>query len=98
MNLGRGQGHRAANILDLNPRPGEICRPFKFGQDAGRALLDYLRNEFMSIEQLATDRCKQTPLPGLTRVVGDVGYDDGRIAIQTGPGDACDVAKGNGAL
>jgi len=29
MDFSSGEGHGATNILNLNPRAGKICRPFK---------------------------------------------------------------------
>src|SRR5437762_3505367 len=82
MDCGGGQGHGAADVLDLKPGAFEIVRTFEFRDHADRALLNHLRNKLVGIEKLAANRDEQTSLPGLSRVVRDVGNDRGFIARQ----------------
>ena len=70
MNFRRRERHRATNIFNLDPSAAEIAWPFKFRDDAQRALLHHLRNEFMRIEQFAAHRNEQTSTLRLARVVG----------------------------
>src|SRR5688572_14784673 len=75
MNFGGRQGHRTANILYLNPGSREIGGLIPFGDDAFRALLHNLWNEFVRIEQLATDGGEQSSGLRLTRIMRDISHD-----------------------
>ena len=76
MNFGGSEGHRAANVLDLNPGSREIGGFFRFRDDALSALLHHLWNEFVRVEQLAADGGKQSSGLRLTRIMRDIS-DDG---------------------
>ena len=80
MNFGGSEGHRAADVFDLEPGAIEIARPFKFGEDAGRALFHDLRNELMRIAQFAAYGDKQTSLFRLTRIVRHIGHGAAAVA------------------
>src|SRR5688572_21337694 len=75
MNFGGSEGHRAANVLDLNPGSCEIGRFLRFGDDALSALQHHLWNEFVRVEQLAADGGKQSPGLRLTRIMRDISHD-----------------------
>src|SRR5678809_1330447 len=80
MHLRCGQGHGASDVFNLNP--GHVSRVhslkhvlarLEFRDYAQCALLDYLRNKLVCIEQSATNSDEQTAGASATRIMADIG-------------------------
>jgi hypothetical protein len=69
LNLGSGERHRATNIDDLQPRTVETLRRQTLRQNTHRALLHYLWDKLVRIEQRPTDGNEKDALSNTPRIV-----------------------------
>src|SRR5688572_4091200 len=81
MNFRGREGHRTANIIDLQPHAGEVFRRRAFGQHARRTLRHHLRHELMRVEHRARNCGKQNAGACTSRIMTDVG-DDGCLVTR----------------
>ena len=95
MNFCRSQRHCPPNVVHLNPRAVEISRTIQLGQDTRGALLHHLRNEFVRVQQCATNGGEQSAWSSTTRIVAHIGDKQTSVAGQFAIHSFSDVLKGS---